>query len=811
MREGVGSGAQERKTLERQIAALADRLDGMASARAVSPADGPDLAPEAVSEAMAELRQIMSGGDSSLRALESRVADLADRIGATPAPLAADVGRIADEVARRLRAAASEDESVGIAAPQDHALRELLADISERVSEIRRPGLQDETLHALRAEIGRLAERLDRAEDGSADAAAMSNAVSGLMDRIDQMRETAARTAQEAARAALREAMDQGLAGEGASAQEIETLKARQGETERRSSATLGAVHDMLEKIVDRLAQLEDEVDLRVAAPVPAQAPQRVALARAMPDDGFGDEPLGLGHAAPAPQARARAVPAPVPSAVSALAEDLLIEPGGARGRAERDEIPERRDAAAFIAAARRMPQQSAVEAPEPPAGIAARAAQAAQAARAALLAKTAKGEVEPATAEAAPKEAPARGKFRLGKAKAKAEVKAEVKTEAPAADVVAIDETSAEGEAAPRRRALLGASKRPILIGLIGLTLALGALMYLNFDPGRPAAPAPGKIEGGAKGPAITLRTPAAAEADAAAPKTDAPKIDASKVESGKADAAPTAQTPGSAPIPAAGAMAPPPGPQAARPDPATTAALPSAPLAGSKALREAASAGDPAAEYETALRFLDGRGVPEKDPKVAAQWLERAAGRGLAPAQYRLGALYEKGVGVARDPLVAKAWYQRAADAGNARAMHNLAVLTAEGAGDKPDYAGAAQWFVKASELGVRDSQYNLAILYARGLGVEQNLALSYTWFATAAKQGDQEAAKKRDEIAAKLDAPSLEMAKKAADLFRAKPLERAANEVAPPPGGWDKAEGAGQPYGGVGVRPIGRPRAG
>ncbi|QLP96273.1 MAG: sel1 repeat family protein [Rhodoblastus sp.] len=164
-------------------------------------------------------------------------------------------------------------------------------------------------------------------------------------------------------------------------------------------------------------------------------------------------------------------------------------------------------------------------------------------------------------------------------------------------------------------------------------------------------------------------------------------------------------------------------------------------------------------------------------------------------------------------RDLAQAKSWYQRAADAGNARAMHNLAVLTAEGAGDKPDYAAAAQLFGKAAEFGVRDSQYNLAILYARGLGVEQNLALSYAWFATAARQGDEDAGRKREEIAAKLDPKLLEDAKRTAELFRAKPLERAANEVAPPPGGWDKAESGAvpAPFGGVGVRPIGRPRAG
>ncbi|QLP96274.1 MAG: hypothetical protein HZY79_01115 [Rhodoblastus sp.] len=431
MSAGAGAKARENQALERQIAGLADRLDRFASEReggaasfALSSA-GSDGASAALSEAMRELRQMMAGGDSAIHALERRVADLADRIGAAPASPAHDVGLIADEVARRVRGG-EEPPASGVTPQQEQTLRLLLSDISERVSEIRRPGFQDETLNALRSEVGRLAERLDRAEDGSADVSALSGAVAGLMDRLDQIRDGASQTAQEAARVALREAMTQGLSPDAASSEEIEALKARQGEAERRSNATLGAVHDTLEKIVDRLAQLEDEVDLRPVAQAPALAPRAAALARAVPDDGFADEPLGVGQTRQLPQAgvrAARSAPSAVPSAVSALAEDLLIDPSEGRGPAASDP-PERRDAAAFIAAARRMTQQTAVETPEPASGIAARAASAAQAARAAILAKTGKGDVGKAetskAAEAGKNEAVAK---LAAKAKARAQL----------------------------------------------------------------------------------------------------------------------------------------------------------------------------------------------------------------------------------------------------------------------------------------------------------------------------------------------------------------------------------------------------
>jgi localization factor PodJL len=210
----------------------------------------------------------------------------------------------------------------------------------------------------------------------------------------------------------------------------------------------------------------------------------------------------------------------------------------------------------------------------------------------------------------------------------------------------------------------------------------------------------------------------------------------------------------------------------------PATSVTLP---------LRDAALSGNAAAQYELGARLAEGRSMP-RDPKAAAEWFNRAAAQGLAPAEFRLGVVYEKGLGLAQDLPLARAWYERAALAGHAHAMHNLAVVLAEGAGGKPNYPEAANWFRKAAEFGIRDSQYNLAILYARGLGIEQDFTQSYVWFSLAAAQGDEDAGKKRDEVAKRLDADALATAKTQIDAFHAKQPDRAANEVDPPPGGWD-----------------------
>jgi localization factor PodJL len=223
---------------------------------------------------------------------------------------------------------------------------------------------------------------------------------------------------------------------------------------------------------------------------------------------------------------------------------------------------------------------------------------------------------------------------------------------------------------------------------------------------------------------------------------------------------------------------------------------------------LRAAALKGNPAAEYDVAMCYEEGRGVP-RDPAAAVEWLQRAAKRGLAPAQFRLGSHYEKGLGVKKDVEAARRLYLAAAKAGNAKAMHNLAVLYAEGAVDgKPDYQTAARWFLKAANHGVADSQYNLGILYARGIGVKADLAQAYKWFALASRDGDKEATKKRDETGSRLEPKELKSARAAAQAWVAEAQPAAAVEVKRPAGGWDNVTASGSTSHHAGSKPIAPP---
>ena len=174
--------------------------------------------------------------------------------------------------------------------------------------------------------------------------------------------------------------------------------------------------------------------------------------------------------------------------------------------------------------------------------------------------------------------------------------------------------------------------------------------------------------------------------------------------------------------------------------------------------ALRQAAASGDAKAQYVIAARYAQGQGSARALALIwteAAHWFGLAASAGLAPAQYRLTVLYERGDGVTKDLGRAQAWYTRAAAQGNVKAMHNLAVAASGGRGRDADYALAAKWFAEAAAYGLVNSQFNLCILAEQGLGMPKNLTEAYKWFSLAAATGDAEAAKRRDLVKAELPA--------------------------------------------------------
>ena len=62
--------------------------------------------------------------------------------------------------------------------------------------------------------------------------------------------------------------------------------------------------------------------------------------------------------------------------------------------------------------------------------------------------------------------------------------------------------------------------------------------------------------------------------------------------------------------------------------------------------------------------------------DPVEAGKWFQRAANQSLTTAQYALGAMYDKGVGLKEDPAQSFFWFSSVAEQNHINAMFLLAV---------------------------------------------------------------------------------------------------------------------------------------
>lgn len=100
---------------------------------------------------------------------------------------------------------------------------------------------------------------------------------------------------------------------------------------------------------------------------------------------------------------------------------------------------------------------------------------------------------------------------------------------------------------------------------------------------------------------------------------------------------------------------------------------------IAGDRAalseLRQQAEKGNPKAQNNLGLMYLQGRGVAQNYSE-AMKWYRKAAEQGLDVAQDSLGVMYGNGQGVAQNYAEARKWFRMAANQGNADAKRHLQV---------------------------------------------------------------------------------------------------------------------------------------
>ena len=145
-----------------------------------------------------------------------------------------------------------------------------------------------------------------------------------------------------------------------------------------------------------------------------------------------------------------------------------------------------------------------------------------------------------------------------------------------------------------------------------------------------------------------------------------------------------------------------------------------------------KSARIGVPEAQYEVALMYANGIGVPQSIEQ-AVHWLQQSAGRGLPAAQYLLGTRYESGIGVAPNLNSAMVWLARAAEQGHLKATYRLGKLHAAAHAEQ-----ALALYQQAADGGLAEAQLALAQAYQGGKGADADPVWAVHWYRSAADQG-------------------------------------------------------------------------
>lgn len=143
-------------------------------------------------------------------------------------------------------------------------------------------------------------------------------------------------------------------------------------------------------------------------------------------------------------------------------------------------------------------------------------------------------------------------------------------------------------------------------------------------------------------------------------------------------------------------------------------------------KSYEAASEQGDALGEYNLALMYEYGKGVPVDYQKAKALFTS-AADKGVDEAMNQLGGMYFYGWGQPRNTQQALSWYKKAAELGNSNALYSLGLLSETGVATKLDFPDALKYYKEASDKGNEKAMLALARMYHYGLGVEKDPKIS------------------------------------------------------------------------------------
>ncbi|MDP4595177.1 MAG: hypothetical protein NWT00_11565, partial [Beijerinckiaceae bacterium] len=245
---GAGAEASAQSFARSHIAALEDNIRSLTEKMDIAVSDKNHKDPETGDAAQLQMQ-----------ALEEHIRALTEKM---------------DVVATAVSKTNAGEGSVNL----DHlaVLEEHIRSLTDKVDMVS-AGPDTTSLAALELQVRELAERIEHPNVSLQTLTTIEQTMSGLLNQFEEARLSSADAAEAAARNATREALDE-LLTRGALAnihnddsrelisREISGLRSAQETKDLRTQATLSAVHETLEKVVDRLAMLEDNIDTKSAA-----------------------------------------------------------------------------------------------------------------------------------------------------------------------------------------------------------------------------------------------------------------------------------------------------------------------------------------------------------------------------------------------------------------------------------------------------------------------------------------------------------------------------------------------------------------
>ncbi|MCQ4189473.1 peptidoglycan-binding protein [Methylocystis suflitae] len=679
---------------ERQFADLAQRIDELRqtiAARLENPAGAGD------SKNFAALENLVRGldrkvdaafaadaRDLDLQAVERQLAQLSFKIDRLDDPFSAprfgEQNARLDEIVERLdRMHATFAQRVEDGArieKREVELAALVESLADRMKQSADPTADVGALKSLETQIGALAQRLERLDAGSGALIGFESKINDLFARLEDTRSATTQAAEAAVRRAATEVLRDAAGAQPAAVRvavqrELNDILKTQDASGQRTNETLTAVHQMLERVVKRLGEFDDELtENRGVARRSTNAELGVELC--------GDdtrERVGAPAAAGAKDAESEAL-APIDPMEFLLPVGEVVErrePFIAPPGSEADQAAHRSSIQSdFIAAARRAAQTPSAEAD----------AQSAEAARQA-------GEAQ----------------------------------EKP------------QGAAVVKLSALIQDRKRPLLLSLAAVLLLIGAyhIARMEGQGGLTVGPSPRQQE--AKAPAKAVRPALSPEKRLAANSASSPAVAARPATPGPVLNEPPSAAPSAPaerplaqrnidPTPTGTIEAPAlsPGDALARIERLAVEGNPAAQyemgarlVEGRGAARDAKAAahwfekaaemGLALAQYRLGSMYERGVGVG-RDYARARLWYERAAESGNARAMHNVAVLLAEGGDGKPDYAAAAEWFRRAAEYGIRDSQFNLAILYARGLGISRDLQQSYAWFSAAADQGDDDA---------------------------------------------------------------------------------------------------------